>query len=418
MGHMVGKDLYRKLGRKIDGLVAKAPWNESLYAILKELYTPEEAEVAVRMPYGLASLAQVSRVTGVESDRLRKILDGLCVKGLVMDFWINDKFLYMLSPLVIGIFEFTMMRVGENLNTKEWARLFYSYMGENDVFYRANFGAGKKLSPLRALPYEQAIEDRDHVEILDYEKASSIIEQGNSFAIGLCSCRHEKYHAGHKECSTPLETCTSINASAEYMISHGFAWRASRNEILELVARSKELGLVICADNVKKDVSFLCHCCGCCCNVLLGISRFGYPHSVVTSSFMVGREIDLCTECGDCAEACPVGAMKAVPVGSPVIDELICLGCGVCALKCRTGALKLSRRKQAVLHPEDTFERVILQSLERGNLQNLLFTEPERIGHKFMRGFIGAFLKMPPVKKSLMSETLRSSFLDFMRKSR
>jgi len=418
MGHMVGKDLYRKLGRKIDGLVARAPWNESLYDILKELYTPEEAEVAVKMPYGLASLAQVARVTGFESDRLRKILDGLCAKGLVMDFWINDKYHYMLSPLVIGIFEFTMMRVGDNLNSKEWARLFHSYLGEYDTFYKANFGVGQKISPLRALPYEQAIEDLEHVEILDYEKASSIIEQGNSFAIGLCSCRHEKHHVGLKKCSTPLETCSSINASAEYMITHGFARRVSKTEMLENVARSKELGLVLCADNVKKDVSFICHCCGCCCNVLLGVSQFGYPHSVVTSSFIARRDTDLCTECGDCIKACPVGAMKAVPQGSPMIDKSLCLGCGVCALQCQTGALKLAKRKQAVLYPEDTFERVILQSLERGNLQNLLFTEPERIGHKFMRGFVGAFLKMPPVKKSLMSDTLRSSFLDFMRKGR
>jgi hypothetical protein len=37
MGHMVGKDLYRKLGRKIDGLSMRAPWNDKLYAILKEL---------------------------------------------------------------------------------------------------------------------------------------------------------------------------------------------------------------------------------------------------------------------------------------------------------------------------------------------------------------------------------------------
>ncbi len=44
MGHLVGKDVYRKLGRKIDGLTVRAPWNETLYKILKELYTEEEAD--------------------------------------------------------------------------------------------------------------------------------------------------------------------------------------------------------------------------------------------------------------------------------------------------------------------------------------------------------------------------------------
>ena len=50
MGHLVGKDLYRKLGKKIDGLSMRAPWNEAFYNILKALYTPEEAEVVIKMP--------------------------------------------------------------------------------------------------------------------------------------------------------------------------------------------------------------------------------------------------------------------------------------------------------------------------------------------------------------------------------
>jgi hypothetical protein len=33
-----------------------------------------------------------------------------------------------------------------------------------------------------------------------------------------------------------------------------------------------------------------------------------------------------------------------------------------------------------------------------------------------LKGFIGGFLKLSPVKKALMSEKLRSSFLDSMKK--
>lgn len=32
-----------------------------------------------------------------------------------------------------------------------------------------------------------------------------------------------------------------------------------------------------------------------------------------------------------------------------------------------------------------------------------------------MRTFLGAFLRLPPVKKALMSDVLRSSFLSFMK---
>ncbi len=214
----------------------------------------------------------------------------------------------------------------------------------------------------------------------------------------------------------PLETCTTIGRAVDLMVRHDFAREISKSEMLELLSRSREMGLVLCADNVKQDVSFICHCCGCCCNALLGISRFGYPHMVVTSNFIAQSNKDLCTECGTCAETCPINAIQMVPEASPKIDESICLGCGVCALKCPTGALKLTKREQRVLHPEDTFERIILQCLERGTLQNMMFADPQSKGHAFMRGFVGGFLRLPPVKKALMSDTLRSSFLNMMKR--
>jgi hypothetical protein len=67
-----------------------------------------------------------------------------------------------------------------------------------------------------------------------------------------------------------------------------------------------------------------------------------------------------------------------------------------------------------ILHPESTFERGILQSLERGNLQNQIFDNPQSITQKFMRGFVGAFLRLQPVKAVLMGDMLRSSFLKAM----
>jgi Pyruvate/2-oxoacid:ferredoxin oxidoreductase delta subunit len=416
MGHMVGKEVYRKLGKKVDNLTMRAPWNETFHAILKELYSLEEADIVVKMPYGLANLERIEKVTKYERSKLQKILENLCAKGLVMDLWMHDEYHYTPSPMVIGIFEFTMMRVGDNLNAKEWAKLFHAYLQDDSGFYAANFKHKEKISPLRALPHEDAVDSSEYIEVLDHEKATSIIEGGKRFSIGLCSCRHEKLHVGEKRCDVPLETCSSFDAAADFMIRHNLAKEVSRTEMLENLARSKEMGLVFCADNVKNDVSFICQCCGCCCNVLLGISKFGYPNVVVTSSFIAQVDDKICAECGACAEACPIGAIELVSEKTPKIDAGVCMGCGVCALRCTTGALKLVKREQRVIHPEDTFERVILQCLERGTLQNMMFDNPQSVTHKFMRGFVGGFLKLPPVKRALMSDTLRSSFLGMMKK--
>jgi hypothetical protein len=73
--------------------------------------------------------------------------------------------------------------------------------------------------------------------------------------------------------------------------------------------------------------------------------------------------------------------------------------------------MKLHKRAQRVLHPETTFERVILQCLERGTLQNQLFDNPARMTHAFARACLGGFLRLKPVKRALMGEVLRSRFL-------
>jgi hypothetical protein len=154
MGHIGAKDVYRKLGKKIDGLTVRVPWTDSLYEILKELYTTEEADLVVRMPYSFSTIQQIAKETGYDKDRIQKLLDGLADKGLVMDILWPDGYRYMVSPLIIGIFEFTMMRTGGNLNFAEWAKLFHDYLSEKDTFYRANFKNNEKVMPLRALPHE------------------------------------------------------------------------------------------------------------------------------------------------------------------------------------------------------------------------------------------------------------------------
>jgi ferredoxin len=285
-----------------------------------------------------------------------------------------------------------------------------------------NANKGKKVSVIRTLPHFDAINPSEYMEVLDYEKATSIIESSEKFSIGICSCRHEKLHLGEKTCDVPLEKCSSFDNAADYLIRNNLAKEVSKSEMLENLAQSVEMKLVLCADNVKRNVTFICHCCKDCCTALAGLSKFGYPNTVITSSFIAKNEPDVCLGCGKCAEACPIDAIRMVPIENPqtkkkkdaIIDTSICLGCGVCALNCNNGAVRLVKREKRVLHPESTFERIILQRLERGTLQNLIFDNPQSTTQKFMRGFVGGFLRLPPVKSTLMSDAFRSSFLNAM----
>ncbi|MFC1729169.1 ATP-binding protein [candidate division KSB1 bacterium] len=416
MGHLVGKDIYRELGKKVDSLSMRAPWNKEFHAILKELYSAEEADLVVRLPYGLSTIEEIEKTTGYPRIELERMLESLASRGLVMDLFMFGGYRYMISPLVVGIFEFTMMRTRGNLDSKTWAELFHTYLMGDDTFFRANFGSDQSVSPMRTIPHEDAFSESGYVEVLDYEKAAEIVNSSKKFAIGICSCRHEKLHNNEKKCDVPLDTCLSFGTAADYLVRHEMANEVSKSEMLESLSCSKEMGLVLNADNVRKRPSFICQCCSCCCNVLLGISTFGYPNVIVTSNYIVDSDDEVCAQCDECIEVCPIGALERHPLGYTKINKELCLGCGVCVLKCDTGALSLVKRKQRVLHPYDTFERVILQCLERGTLQNQIFKNPQSITHAFMRGFLGGFLKLSAVKSALMSETLRSRFLTAMRK--
>jgi ferredoxin len=326
----------------------------------------------------------------------------------------------MPSPLIIGLFEFTMMRTGNNHNNKECAKLFQEYFTS---IYSANFSHDEQVSILRVIPVEETIKPSEHIEFMNYEKASSLIENAHRFALGLCSCRNEKFHNGEKECDAPLDNCSAIGIGADYLIRHNMGREVSKSEMLDNFARSKELGLVFCAENTKRNPMVVCHCCKCCCNYLAGVNKFGFMNSAVTSNFTSVIDEAKCTGCGKCVEVCPVNATSLVSANDPKkrkkkkakVDVHMCVGCGVCALKCPSDAIGMINRGVRVIHPETTFERIILLSLERGNLQNQIFDNPQSMTQNYMRIFIGAFLRLTPVKRTLMSDLFRSAFLSSAR---
>ncbi|MBE9566246.1 MAG: 4Fe-4S binding protein [Proteobacteria bacterium] len=70
-------------------------------------------------------------------------------------------------------------------------------------------------------------------------------------------------------------------------------------------------------------------------------SRSSIPGPVSAPPTAVVRT-DLCVGCGQCASACPAGAISLSSEGKAVVAASLCRGCGACMQVCPTGAVRMS----------------------------------------------------------------------------
>jgi len=74
MGNMNGHGIYQELGVKIDGLTIRAPWNQTFYDILRELYSEEEADFIVKMPNVLSTIERIEKSQNMKRSDWRDYL--------------------------------------------------------------------------------------------------------------------------------------------------------------------------------------------------------------------------------------------------------------------------------------------------------------------------------------------------------
>ncbi|MGZ8448318.1 MAG: ATP-binding protein [Candidatus Deferrimicrobiaceae bacterium] len=411
MGHVRnGHGVYGRLQKRLDRYPIGAPPADALYEILKRLYTEEEAEIGSRMPVRFADIAGIARRTGKSPDALRPVLERMAEKGLVMDFEHKGKVEYILSPTLLGFFEFTFMRVRNDLPQKELARYMVEYVHDRPDLARSVLAG--KVQAGRTLVHESAVDPEDATRILDHERAEQIIREAKAWAVSLCYCRHVMEHEG-RACEQPREVCTTFNAAADFLVRRGLARKISREEMQDIFAATREAGLVHIGDNVKRRPAFVCHCCGCCCAMLSAINRFKMFDAVITSPFLAAIDAGKCDGCGTCAKKCPIVAIEVRGEGTEAkaaVSGESCLGCGVCKPACAKGALSMEPRKERVVVPETAWHLAVLMAIERGKFQNLLFDDFERLDHAALRVITRIVVGLPPVKKALLAGQVRSRF--------
>ena len=408
---------YENLVERLNRFPQGAPPSETLYRILQVLVNENEAAFIAQLPIKPFTAAEAARSLNQPEAEVRKTLERLASRALLVDVERGGENIYTLPPPMAGFFEFSMMRLRGDLDQKALAELYYQYINQEEEFIRSLFVDGETQLG-RVFVNENALSDDHALTVLDYERATEVVKTATHIGVGMCYCRHKMEHMG-RACSAPMDICMTFNSSAESLTKHGYARLIEASECLELLDQAYENNLVQFGENVQRRVNFICNCCGCCCEAMIAARKYGILQPVHTTNFIPKVHDKNCTGCGRCVAVCPVQAVALVGANDPKqpkrklaqVLEDACLGCGVCVRSCRDNAMHLEPREERVFTPVDNVHRAVVMAIERGKLQNLIFDNQLLASHRALAAILGAILRLPPVKRALAGEQMKSRYL-------
>lgn len=417
MAHHTVRAAYETLADRLNRFPQGAPPTALLFRILQLLFSEREADLVSRLPIKPFTAARAAALWQRPLADTRRTLEALADRAILLDMEYEGESHYVLPPPMAGFFEFSMMRVRGDIDQHLLAELFYEYLNVEQEFITALFCRGETQLG-RTFVHEPALPAGPSLEVLDYERATHVIETAEAIGVGLCYCRHKMSHVG-RACDAPLDICMTFNAAAGSLVRHGVARGVDRVEALDLLQAARARRLVQFGENVQQRVNFMCHCCGCCCEAMIAARRFGHLHPVHTTNYLPAIDASACNGCGRCVSACPVDAMSLVSAHDPqrpkrqvaTLDEDTCLGCGVCVPACDRTALTLEPRAERVITPLTSAHRVVVMAIERGTLAQLVFDNHALASHRVLAAILGVILKLPPIEQALASQQFKSRYL-------
>ena len=374
---MEGDELYRALQRHLDRMPVPFPATESgvEIRILKQLFTPDEARLALCLSAIPETLGTIHRRTRRQMSReqLGQALDRMAEKGSIQKLPGKKGPLYGKAPLAVGMYEAQADRL-----TPELERDVRTYF--EGAFARGFLG--RPTPQMRTVPVHKSIPVERAVASYDYIRGCVEAMQG-PFAVIPCICRRGRALTGQpcKQTTEP-RNCLVFGAVATMMINRGIGSPVSKEEMLGFLELADREGLVLEPQNTQNPL-FVCCCCGCCCGVLTMAKTLPKPAEFFQADFLAVVDRDKCQVCGTCATRCQMDAITG-DEGPPVVVEDRCIGCGLCVTTCPSEAMSLRKKERRPPPPKDTAELYSKIFRERfGPLRAAAAVAGHLVGRKF-----------------------------------
>jgi len=342
-------DIYMRLAKHLEDLIMGYPYNEALIDLLKEMFSPVEAEVALAIPNNLEPLKVVSPQTiaarcDLPESTVTETLQSLASRNMLYTRQTEG-----------GNTGFALLQVGYGIpqaffwggqkddSARRMAKLLLNYFSvpTTETLYGGALTKSYKYSPANVSI------DIEMQGVMPNEQMGPIVEAATKVAVAHCPCRMQAKILDRTDCHHSLEVCIKYDEMAEFVIEKGLAREISKDEAMKILADSEKEGLVHMVDNTQGQIKHTCNCCGHYCWNVGIIRRRKIPRDMLMAVYFI-RETDLdeCIGCGACADICPVNAVTMVDE-RPEVDQDWCIGCGVCAVSCPAEVISIKRRLES-----------------------------------------------------------------------
>ncbi len=347
--------IYKKLATHLDNLPGGYPETKSgvELRILRRLFTPEEAELAVMLTMKPESVAGFAERSQLETEKVADSLEIMAQKGLIFRSYKEDTVMYSAAMFVVGIWEYHVNDLDADL-VKE--------VNEYLPHFVDKVWTQTSTKHMRVVPISKSV--TQDIEIASYDDAEELIRAQSKITVQPCICRKEHEVVG-EPCDYPLEVCFSFGAAAYYYEENKLGRAIEVEEALEILEVGRKAGLVVQPGNAMKSAN-LCMCCGCCCQILKNMKTLKKPAEEVHSNYFVEVSEDECVACGTCEERCHMDAIILDETAKINLDR--CIGCGACIPECSTEAIHLVAKDSAdqYIPPRFTYQAYLKMAKERG----------------------------------------------------